>query len=117
MDNRFIPFAYFNRCHRKNQTAMAKTITTNNKELKQFIRQHSLLWWWVPEEAKENLSLNAVVEALLIYGSIEDIKKLFGIVGIKKVAAIFYKSTRDRQRSNYPPKIKNFFALYFERHA
>jgi hypothetical protein len=96
---------------------MAKTITTNNKELKQFIRQHSPLWWWVPEAAKANLSLSAVVEALLIYGSIEDIKNLFGIVGIKKVAAIFYESTRDRQRSNYPPEIKIFFTLYFERHA
>lgn len=96
---------------------MANNISTNNEELKHFIRQHSPLWWWVPEAAKENLSLSAVVEALLIYGSIEDIKNLFGIVGIKKAAAIFYESTKDRQRSNYPPEIKNFFKLYFERHA
>ncbi|MCU0643706.1 MAG: hypothetical protein MUC94_05545 [bacterium] len=96
---------------------MANNITTNNEELKHFIKQHSPLWWWVPEPAKENLSLSAVVEALLIYGSIEDIKNLFGIVGIKKVAAIFYKSTGDRQRSNYPPEILNFFTLYFKRHA
>lgn len=96
---------------------MAKNISTNNEELKQFIRRHSSLWWWVPEAAKENLSLSAVVEALLIYGSIEDIKNLFEIVGIKKAAAIFYESNRDRQRSNYPPEIKNSFTLYFERHA
>ena len=96
---------------------MAKTITTTNKKLKEFIKQHSLLWWWVSEEARENLSLTSVVEALLNYGSIEDLKKLFGIVGIKKEAEIFYEATRDRQRTNYSPEIENFFKLYFERNA
>ena len=89
----------------------------NSEELKEFIKQHSPLWWWVPEKAKENLSLNSVVEALLNYGSIEDIKELFGIVGIKKVAEIFYEGTKNRQRTNYSPKIENFFKLYFKRNA
>jgi hypothetical protein len=96
---------------------MTKNKSTNSKELIEFIKQHSPLWWWVPEEAKENLSLNSVVEALLNYGSIEDIKELFGIVGIKKVAEIFYKATNNRQRTNYSPEIENFFKLYFKRHA
>ena len=96
---------------------MPKNNSTNSKELKQFIKQHSPLWWWVPEETKENLSLSSVVEALLNYGSIEDIKKLFGIVGIKKVAEIFYEATNNRQRTNYSPEIENFFKLYFKRHA
>jgi len=94
---------------------MAKN--TNSKELQQFIKQHSSLWWWVPEEAKKNLGLASVVEATLNYGSIQDIKELFRIVGIKKVAEIFDEATRDRQRSNYSPAIQNFFKLYFERHA
>lgn len=96
---------------------MVKNKRINYKELKEFIKQHSPLWWWLPEEAKENLSLNSVVEALLNYGSIEDINELFGIVGIKKVAEIFYEATRDRQRTNFSPEIENFFKLYFDRHA
>jgi len=96
---------------------MAEKISTKNEELKEFIKQHSLLWWWVSEESRENLSLTSVVEALLNYGSIEDIKKLFGIVGIKKVAEIFYEATNNRQRANYSPEIENFFKLYFERNA
>jgi hypothetical protein len=99
----------------KNHKSMTNNI--NSKELKQFIKQHSPLWWWVPEDQKENLSLNSVVEALLNYGSVQDIKELFGIVGIKKVAEIFDEAIRDRQRSNYSPAIQNFFKLYFERHA
>ncbi len=85
--------------------------------LQEFIRQHSALWWWVPEEAKPNLSLNSIVEAILNYGEIEDIKKLFEIIGIKKVAEIFFEATENRQRTNYSPVIQNFFTLYFKRHA
>ena len=96
---------------------MSENKSINSIQLKEFINRHSLLWWWVPEEAKENLSLNSVVEALLNYGSIEDIKELFEIVGMKKVAEIFYEATNNRQRSNYSPEIENFFKLYFERHA
>lgn len=96
---------------------MVKNKTINNRELKEFIKQHSSLWWWVPEQAKENLSLNSVVEAILNYGSIEDIKQLFDIVGIKKVAEIFHEAINNRQRTNYSPEIKNFFELYFERNA
>jgi len=88
---------------------MAKNKSTNSKELKEFIKQYSPLWWWVPEKAKENLSLNSVVEALLNYGSIEDIKKLFGIVGIKKGAEIYYEGTNNQQRTNYSLEIENFF--------
>lgn len=89
----------------------------NSKELKEFVRQHSSLWWWLSDDVKENLSLNSIVEALLNYGSIEDIKKLFEIVGIKKVAEIFYQATQNQQRVNYSPEIENFFKLYFKHNA
>jgi len=85
--------------------------------LREFIRQHSALWWWVPEEAKPNLSLNSIVEAILNYGEIADIKRLFEIIGIKRAAAIFFEATENRQRTNYKPIIQNFFTLYFKRHA
>ncbi|MBI4648969.1 MAG: hypothetical protein HY738_20860 [Bacteroidia bacterium] len=88
----------------------------NSPELKQFIRDHSYFWWWVPESAKENVNLNSVVEATLNYGTLEDIKKLFEIAGIKKVAEIFYQDT-NRERINYFPMIKNYFELYFKKYA
>lgn len=87
------------------------------EQFKQFIRKNSSLWWWVPDDKKEHLSLNSVVEAILNYGSIADIKELFEIVGLKTVAEVFYEATNNRQRSNYSPEIENFFKLYFERHA
>lgn len=86
-------------------------------DLKKFIQEHQQLWWWVPEEAKMNLSLNSIVEAVLNYGDLGEIKTLFEIVGIKRAADIFYKSTLNQQRTNYSPEILNFFTLYFKRHA
>lgn len=89
----------------------------NQNALDKFIEEHRELWWWVPENAKKNLSLNSIVEAVLNYGSLIDIKNLFTIIGIKRAAEIFYQATENRQRTNYSPEIQNFFNLYFKRHA
>ncbi len=85
-------------------------------ELKTFIKEHSYLWWWVPEEKKEQLGLNSVVEGILNYGDIEDIRQLFKLIGIDKAAEIFFKQVSGK-RPNYSKKTINFFRLYFQRHA
>jgi len=96
---------------------MTENTSVNNDTLKEFINRHSLLWWWVPDEKKENLSLKSVVGAILNYGSLSDIKELFELFGLTTVADVFYEATNNQQRSNYSPEIENFFKLYFERHA
>ncbi|MBK7380851.1 MAG: hypothetical protein IPJ03_17975 [Ignavibacteriales bacterium] len=63
--------------------------TEHTPEMKDFIKEHSYLWWWVPEDKKEFLSLDSIVEAILNYGYVKDIKKLFEIVGIEKVSGTF----------------------------
>lgn len=85
-------------------------------ELKIFIKDHRCLWWWVPEEKIENLDLNSIVKAILSYGDIEDIKKLFELIGIEKAAEIFNKQIIGL-RPDYSNKTINFFKLYFQRHA
>ena len=70
--------------------------------------------WYVKEP--ENLSPEAIVEAVLNYGDWDDVKNLFSILGIKKVARIFLKQMR-RKRVNYDPKILNYFNLYFTKYA
>lgn len=88
----------------------------HNEEIKKYIREHSDLFWYIKPEAKERISLEFLVETILNYGSLEDVKKLFDLVGIKKTSEIFYKQI-NRQRCNYFPKVKNYFNLYFKRHA
>ena len=88
----------------------------NNPEIKKFIRENSHLFWWIKEESKENISLNLLVESILNYGNEKSVKRLFELVGIKKVAEIFHQGT-NRKRVNYHPRTINYFNLYFKKNA
>ena len=88
----------------------------NPPKIKEFIRENSSLFWWIKEEEKENISIEFLVETILNYGNEKNIKKLFDLVGIDRVADIFYKQTSCR-RVNYFPQVVNFFNLYFKKNA
>ena len=49
----------------------------NSPEIKAFIREHTCLFWWIKPEEKENISLDFLVETILNYGDVQDIKRLF----------------------------------------
>lgn len=85
-------------------------------KIKMFIKEYAYLFWWGRESEKENINLNALVESVLNYGDIPCIKKLFDVVGIEKVAEIFYQDTK-RERVNYYPDVVNFFDLYFKKNV
>lgn len=88
----------------------------NSPEIKEFIRENSSLFWYIPEEKKQDISREVLVEFILNYGDEKSIKKLFNLLGINYVADIFYKQT-NRQRVNYFPQVTNFFNLYFQKYA
>lgn len=88
----------------------------NSFEIKKFILENSTLFWWIKPEEKTNISIDALVEAVLNYGNEKNIKRLFDLVGIKTVADIFYHQISSK-RSNYHQRTKHFFQLYFKRHA
>ena len=88
----------------------------NSPEIKQFIRENSSLFWYIPEKEKENISHEVLVEFILNYGDEKSVKKLFDLLGIEKVADIFYRQS-NRPRQNYLKLVKNFFDLYFQRNV
>lgn len=72
----------------------------------------------MPEDKKGELSLEAVVEAVLSYGNERTVAHLIDNVGIDRVAGIFYRQTDSASRRvNYHPRTVNFFNLYFQRNA
>jgi hypothetical protein len=91
----------------------------NTPEIKQFIRDHSNLFWYIPEENKEDISHELLVETILNYGDIKAVKKLFTLLGVNKTAAIFFNTIQqsDRRKANYHELTINFFTLFFRRHA
>lgn len=88
----------------------------NSTKIRAFIKEHSALFWSIPENARENISLNLLVEMILQFGDIADIQRLFELVGVDKVANIFYKQINQR-RCNYRPSTINFFKLYFNQNV
>ena len=89
----------------------------NTPELKKLIRDNAALFWYIRDDAKENLPHETVVEFLLNFGSEQACKRLFEILGTKYVAEIFYTQTAPARRLNYFPSVVNFFNLYFKRNA
>lgn len=79
-----------------------------------FVRKRKHLFW--STKNYDGLSKEAVVEAVLNYGNMNDVRELISLLGIQKVSKIFHMQT-NRARVNYDPKIINYFSLYFRKYA
>jgi len=88
----------------------------NSPELKKFIHHHSNLFWYTPEEKKEEISNEYLLETILNYGSLEDSLQLISIMGKDRVLDIL-ENTKERKKKNYYPEIYNFFKLLLSRSA
>jgi len=88
----------------------------HSPEIKAFIREHSALFWYTPEDKKEEISEELLVEMILNYGDLEAIQKLIELMGIKKVSSVFFNA-KGRKKLNYFPEIYHFFSLFFTRYA
>jgi hypothetical protein len=91
----------------------------NSPEIKEFIRENSHLFWYIPEDKKEEISSDYLVETILNYGDINAVKKLFTLLGIKNVTKIFFDSINisERRKNNFHELTINYFTLFFKRHA
>jgi hypothetical protein len=82
--------------------------------LQTFITHHPSFVWWTQNSTA--LSDASIIEATLNYGTWDDVQEMIRIAGIRPVARVF-RAQSARARSNYHPKTKHFFALYFDAHA
>ncbi|MEI6435579.1 MAG: hypothetical protein WCP32_12090 [Bacteroidota bacterium] len=61
----------------------------NSPEIKAFIRENSSLFWYTPEDKKEEISLEFLVETILNYGDMGSDKTLIRILGVNETSRIF----------------------------
>lgn len=86
-----------------------------DKELyDQIVKERPYLWWWVKN--KENLSLESVVQGVLTNGDMDDVRRLFQLVGRERVKKIFLQQI-SRSRNNYRRQTVNFFKKVFAIHV
>jgi len=87
-----------------------------SQEIRGLINEYSSLFWYIPDQEKENISPELLVETIFNYGDEKAVQKLLHLMGTNHVADIFYKQISG-ERVNYFPEVINFFDLYFQRHA
>ena len=87
-----------------------------DSEIKAFIRKKSNLFWSVPEDKKEEISPALLVETILNYGTMDDVRKLIKLMGLEEVSRVFF-SAKGRQKLNYYPEIYNYFSLLFKKYS
>ena len=88
-----------------------------NENVVAFVKKHKSLFWYTPEEHLSQISLAFLIETILNYGTLDDVRELFYLVGIKNVADTFFESIRKSERNNYFPDVENFFTLYFKKYV
>ena|SRR3989339_1857483 len=91
----------------------------NSREIKEFISQNSNLFWYIPEDKKTEISHEFLVETILNYGDMDSVVQLFHILGINKVAEIFFNSINlsERRKGNYHEITINYFTQVFKKYA
>lgn len=88
----------------------------NSAEIKSFINAHHNLFWYIPEDKKEDISQELLVETIFNYGDLNDIKQLISILGFEQLSEIYYK-IKGRKQLNYYPEIFNLFSLVINKYA
>lgn len=90
-----------------------------NTQIKNFIREQSDLFWFLPESDKENISSAVLVETILNYGSLDAVIKMIRLMGIDRVARTFAESLspKSRRRNNYHELTRNYFLHVFKNYT
>ena len=85
-------------------------------ELKAFIQKHNALFWYTPQNKKEDVSDELLVETILNDGTLNDFRELETLMGRSVIKSVFM-NLEGRKIGNYYPEIYNFFYLYFSKYA
>jgi hypothetical protein len=90
-----------------------------SQAVKDYIKEHEALFWYSPPDKSETVSDSLLVETILNYGTLQDIKALFEVMGLQNVANIFFHDINlsERRRNNYFDLTVNYFTLFFNRYA
>ncbi|MCD4731303.1 MAG: hypothetical protein K8R74_11920 [Bacteroidales bacterium] len=91
----------------------------NSNKIKKYIHQHSSLFWYIPEDKKEDISNELLVETILNYGDMNAIRQLLSLMGIDEVAKHFYNliNTSERRKGNIHEITIHFFSEFFNRYV
>lgn len=82
----------------------------------QYIDAHQKMFWYTPEDKKPDISDSLLVETILNYGTLDDIRQLMEVLTPERTAEVFFSAT-GRQVQNYYPEIRHYFTLVLKKYA
>lgn len=85
-------------------------------KLKNFVYQNKTLFWYIPETSLDSISPELLLESILNYCTLDEIKEFFKIFGINNAANVF-RNLKGREKFNYKPDVYNYFNLVFDRYV
>jgi len=88
-------------------------------EQKKYIEDRQAFFWYSPPPKSDTVSDELLVEHILNYGSMDDVRELFKIMKINDIAKIFFDSINksDRRKANYNDLTINYYTLFFNKYA
>lgn len=95
---------------------MYKFSAMNTPDIQKYIHEHGSLFWYIPTAKKVVISHELLIETIMNYGTMDDIRQMFRIVGIERVAVVFH-GLEGRKKLNYQPEIYNFLSLILKSYA
>ena len=82
--------------------------------LKRESLKNSKIFWDIPKEKVSQLSDDAILERILNYG---DMDQLRGVLKNKEDFKKIYSKIRNKKRTNLSPLVINYIDLYLKKHA
>jgi len=82
----------------------------------EIIDQHANLFWYTPQDKKQDISDALLVETIMNYGTLDDYRDLVATLTPQRVAQVFFGAS-ERQKKNYYPEIYHFFSLVLAPYA
>ena len=85
-------------------------------KLRDFVFQNKSLFWYIPESSLDSISSELLLESILNYCTLDEIKVFFELYGINNAANVF-RNLKGREKLNYKPEVYNYFNLVFDRYV
>ena len=88
-------------------------------ELREFIQRQRDLFWYIPDDKKEDISIESLVETILNWGYIDSVRELIHLLGLKKTSTVYFTliNSSDRRKNNFHELTRNYFTLFFNHYA
>ena len=89
---------------------------THSQQIMDFIKRNEHLFWYTPMEEKQNISEQMLVEFIINFGTLENIKELIQLYGVPKMQELL-QEFKGRQKQNIYPELYHLVSEHLKKVA